>query len=85
MARLLFGAIVFAATAAIAQNTNLSVAVGGASPPITHPNVIPYNVLTGPYKHVVILSIDGLHQVIPPSSNARHEINERSIWLHTSK
>ena len=84
MARLLFGAIVFAATAAIAQNTNLSVAVGGASPPITHPNVIPFNVLTGPYKHVVILSIDGLHQVTSPHI-PRYEINERSIWLHTSK
>ena len=46
-----------------AQDANLSVAVGGISPPITHPNVIAYNALKGPYEHVIILSIDGFHQV----------------------
>ena len=46
----------------IAQNLDLSVGVGGAAFPITSPQVIGYNVLTGKYKHVIILSIDGLHQ-----------------------
>lgn len=67
MTRLFLGTIVVAATAAIAQNVNFSVDVGGASPPITHPNVIAYNALSGPYQHVVILSIDGFHQAFPSS------------------
>jgi hypothetical protein len=44
-------------------NVNLTVDVGGSTPPITHPNVMGYDVLTGPYKHVVILSVDGFHHV----------------------
>jgi hypothetical protein len=63
MARLLVGALVFFA-GVFAQDANLSVAVGGISPPITHPNVIAYNALNGPYEHVIILSIDGFHQVL---------------------
>lgn len=39
------------------------VGVGGANPPTTFPNVNGFNALNGKYKHVVILSVDGLHQV----------------------
>jgi len=55
------------ASVALAQtNANYSVDVGGSNPPMTFPNVISYNTLNGPYQHVVILSIDGFHQVHPP-------------------
>jgi hypothetical protein len=47
----------------LAQNLDLSVGVGGPSPAFTFPNVNGFNSLSGKYKHVVILSIDGLHQV----------------------
>ena len=53
-----------------ASNPNFTVNVGGADPPITHPQVIAFDSLNGPYKQVVILSIDGFHSVLPLSSVA---------------
>jgi hypothetical protein len=47
------------------QNPNFTVDVGGSNPPITFPQVTTYNNLNGPYKHVIILSLDGFHQVFP--------------------
>lgn len=44
-------------------NPNLTVDVGGWEPPITSPQVMSFNSLNGPYKHVIILSVDGFHQV----------------------
>jgi hypothetical protein len=44
-------------------NLNYTFDVGGSNPPTTFPVVNGYNSLDGPYKHVVILSIDGLHEV----------------------
>ena len=44
-------------------NPNYTVDVGDATPPINSPQVIAFNSLTGPYNHVIILSIDGFHQV----------------------
>ena len=49
-------------------NPNFTVNVGGSGPPITHPQVIAFDALTGNYQHVVILSIDGFHSVLPLSS-----------------
>lgn len=48
-----------------ATNPNFTVNVGGSNPPILSPQVIAYDSLSGPYQHVVILSIDGFHSVIP--------------------
>jgi len=50
-------------------NPNFTVNVGGSNPPITSPQVIGFDALNGNYKHVVILSIDGFHSVIPFSSH----------------
>jgi hypothetical protein len=44
-------------------NLNFTVDIGGSTPPITHPNVMAFDALTGPYKHVIILSVDGFHHV----------------------
>jgi hypothetical protein len=49
--------------ARIYAQSDLTVDVGGWMPPITSPQVMGFNGLAGPYKHVVFLSIDGLHQV----------------------
>jgi Type I phosphodiesterase / nucleotide pyrophosphatase len=48
-------------------NLNLTVNVGGWEHPITSPQVMSFNSLNGPYKHVIILSIDGFHQVLFPT------------------
>jgi hypothetical protein len=45
------------------SNPNFTVDIGGSTPPITHPNVMAFDALTGPYKHVIILSVDGFHHV----------------------
>jgi hypothetical protein len=58
----LLGLLAFAARV-LAQSDQISVNVGGEFPPITHPQVIEFNSLKGPYQHVVILSIDGFHEV----------------------
>jgi len=47
-----------------AQSVDVIAGLGGPNPPITNPAVIGYDSLSGKYKHVVILSIDGFHQVI---------------------
>lgn len=47
----------------LAGNPDFSVNVGGSNPPVTNPQVMGFNTLDGPYKHVIILSIDGLHHV----------------------
>jgi hypothetical protein len=59
---LLFWALV--GTCYAQSNPEISIDVGGSMPPITLPQVNGFNSLTGPYQHVIILSIDGLHQVI---------------------
>lgn len=46
-----------------AQSLDMSVGVGGPNPPITDPFVMGFDSLSGKYKHVLILTIDGLHQV----------------------
>ena len=51
--------------ASVAQsNVNYSVNVGGPNPPITSPQVVSFKSFSGPFKHVIILSIDGFHQVL---------------------
>ena len=60
-----------------AQSLDLSVGVGGVHPAFTFPNVNGFNSLCGKYKHVVILSIDGLHQVCSVACSA--EMVRRSI------
>lgn len=57
--------IIFLALAAgcYAQSVDVIAGLGGPNPPITDPAVIGYDSLSGKYKHVVILSIDGFHQV----------------------
>ena len=77
MARLLLGTIVFAASAAFAQNVDYSVNVGGISPPITHPQVMGFDSLSGKYQHVVLVSIDGFHQVPP---HQPRKFTCRVIW-----
>ena len=63
------GLLALAATV-FAQSDEISFDVGGEFPPITNPQVIEFNALKGPYQHVVILSIDGLHQVVSQQSSA---------------
>ena len=53
----------FCVAGCYAQSLDISVGVGGPNPPITDPFVMGYDSLSGNYKHVIILSIDGLHQV----------------------
>jgi hypothetical protein len=48
-----------------AQSVDVIAGLGGPNPPITDPAVNGYDSLSGKYKHVVILSIDGFHQVVP--------------------
>jgi len=58
-----------------AQSIDISQGVGGPNPPITNPAVMGYDSLSGKYKHVVILSIDGFHQVIPNSSVTKSKVD----------
>jgi hypothetical protein len=64
MQPLLLFCFLIAATLAT-TNSNFTVNVGGSNPPMTNPQVIAFDSLNGPYQHVVILSIDGFHSVIP--------------------
>lgn len=50
-------------TACFAQSLDVSVGTGGPHPAMTFPNVMGFNALSGKYKHVVILTIDGFHHV----------------------
>ena len=56
--------ILLAALLGIAlADPDITVDVGGSDPPLIFPQVISETSFSGPYQHVIILSVDGLHQV----------------------